>query len=172
MKIYIQSSSDIYSQEYLEQLCSQYGCGSLVIEPKSSIYDLYELSSIFTDELANRNNFFNNSIGFWTLRKTRPKRNPDYISWDIHGMWNGKSVKKSSEYWYTSDGVIRGSDHWGVGIASCSWFIDGRRYSNSGVSIGNKEYAYISWSDLKAKGMIGQDSKTGEYFITGFTFEP
>lgn len=36
--------------------------------------------------------------------------------------------KSGSEYWYTEDGVIRRSNHWGTGIASCDWLLgaDGR----------------------------------------------
>ena len=35
----------------------------------------------------------------------RPKRKPDYVSYDRYG-------DISSEYWYTKKGVVRCSDHW------------------------------------------------------------
>ena len=45
-----------------------------------------------------------------------PTRSPSFVS------------KSGSEYWYTEDGVIRRSNHWGTGIASCDWLLgaDGR----------------------------------------------
>lgn len=40
-----------------------------------------------------------------------PTRSPSFVS------------KSGSEYWYTDDGVIRRSNHWGTGIASCDWLL-------------------------------------------------
>ena len=42
----------------------------------------------------------------------RPDRDPDYTS------------DSGSSYWYTEDGVIRESNHWGRGVATCEWLID------------------------------------------------
>lgn len=42
-----------------------------------------------------------------------PNRTPDYTS------------ASGSDYWYTEDGVIRKSDHWGYGVASCDWYMAG-----------------------------------------------
>lgn len=48
-----------------------------------------------------------------------PNRRPDYDS-------SKKEYSTSqSKYWYTKDSVIRLSDHWGYGIASCDWFLKG-----------------------------------------------
>lgn len=44
------------------------------------------------------------------------QENPDYES------------RSGSKYWYTDQGVYRMSDHWGYGIASCWWFLDGGFY--------------------------------------------
>lgn len=123
------------------------------------------LADKYTKDVANENNFFENSVGFWDLRKSRPKGQPNHVS------YNRRTGKKSSEYWYTKDGVIRGSDHWGSDVASCSWYIKGRKYKNDGVSVGSKEYAFISWKDLKAKGMISKHYQTGKYSLIGFKFE-
>lgn len=74
-------------------------------------------------------NFFLNSFGFFKGCK-RPKRKPDYVSFDREG-------RISSEYWYSEKGVIRCSNHWSsiysksVGIkaytcgniASCYWIL-------------------------------------------------
>ena len=49
-------------------------------------------------------------------RCERPTRKPDYES------------PGGSKYWYTNEGVIRESDHWGAHVASCSWYLDGRAY--------------------------------------------
>ncbi len=40
-----------------------------------------------------------------------PSGSPDYVSPGHRG----------SRYWLTEDGVIRASDHWGWGVASCDW---------------------------------------------------
>jgi len=41
-----------------------------------------------------------------------PTTEPDYVS------------ESGSKYYYTTDGVIRVSDHWGSQIASCNWHLD------------------------------------------------
>ncbi len=176
MKLYIRSNLDPnmydetgeYSQEYLAYLRDTYGTGTGL---DSSPEDMYELASIFTEDVATKDNYFLNSIGFWEVRKSRPRREPDYVSMNYHDFRHGGKVKKSSEYWYSSDGVIRGSDHWGSDVASCSWYLLGQSYKNYGVKSGYKTYAYISWKDLKAKGCIVKHYKTGEYSISGFKFE-
>jgi hypothetical protein len=59
----------------------------------------------------NAENFFNHTAAVFTTCD-EPEREPDYIS----GL-------DGSKYWYTDDGVIRTSDHWGYGIASCNWWL-------------------------------------------------
>ena len=178
MKWYIRSNSEPnmydengeYSQEYLAYLRDTYGTGAVL---DSSPEDMYELASLFTEDVATKDNYFLNSIGFWEVRKSRPRREPDYVSMNYHDFRHGGKIKKSSEYWYSSDGVIRGSDHWGSDVASCSWYLKGVRYHKNGVGVvvGHKRYAYIPWKDLKAKGYIVKHYKTGEYSIAGFKFE-
>lgn len=125
----------------------------------------YNLANQFTKTVANKNNFFENSVGFWDKKSRKPAGEPDHIS------YNRRTGKVSSKYWYTDKGVYRQSDHWGSDVASCSWYIKGRRYKNEGVSVGNKETAFIKWEDLKAKGLIAKDHKTGIYIKRGFKFE-
>lgn len=45
-----------------------------------------------------------------------PITNPDFES------------NSGSKYWYTESGVIRVSTHWGLGISSCNWHLDGKAY--------------------------------------------
>ena len=33
-----------------------------------------------------------------------------------------------SKYWYSENGVIRASNHWGAGVASCNWYLNGGAY--------------------------------------------
>jgi hypothetical protein len=46
-----------------------------------------------------------------------------------------------SAYMYTDEGVYRQSDHWGYGIASCSWILDGN--VQTGMKVG-----FAKWSDF------------------------
>ena len=155
-----------YTQEYLEQIYKE-----LPEFYWENAKEMYRIASLFTEEKANEKNYYLNSIGFWESRKTRPKRKPDHISYNIGSIWKTGKIKISSEYWYTEKGVIRGSNHWGMDIASCSWFIKDRKYPIEGIVIGGKEYAFISWDELKAKGFVRKHWKTGVYSLGDFKFE-
>lgn len=61
-------------------------------------------------------NFHKNTIGRFTIVET-PKGTPDYISKTTWG-------EISSIYYYTNEGVIRLSNHWG-NVASCQWNLEG-----------------------------------------------
>ena len=126
--------------------------------------ETYRLASKYSTGTANEDNFYKNSIGFWDLKNKAPNREPDHVSIN-HRTW-----KPSSKYWYTEEGVYRQSDHWGSNVASCSWYIKGRNYKNEGISNGKKETAFIKWDDLKAKGLISKNKRTGEYGLVGFDF--
>ena len=125
----------------------------------------FDLASTFTKTVANENNFFENSVGFWEQKSSAPRREADYVSYDR------RTGKVSSRYWYTEQGVYRKSNHWGSDVASCSWYIKGRRYSRDGVSVGKTETAFIAWKDLKAKGMVTKHYQTGKYGLSGFEFK-
>ena len=154
------SSGSRYSQSFLKRKSDSI---SDMVEMTPN--ERYELASTFTRSIANENNFFENSVGFWDKKSSPPKRNADYVS------YNRRTGKISSRYWYTEKGVYRKSDHWGSDVASCSWYIKGRKYSNTGVQKGNTETAFIAWKDLKAKGMITKHWQTGKYGLSGFKFE-
>jgi len=62
-------------------------------------------------------NFFNETKATFT-RCSRPAREPDYQS------------ASGSRYWYEHDAVVRESDHWGGGIASCDWYIEHERFDH------------------------------------------
>lgn len=112
--------------------------------------DRYWLASQFNIDTPNENNFFMNSVGFWTPCK-KPHKPTDY---DSSKLLPDMRLYKGSKYWYTSEGVYRYSNHWGSDIASCSWYIKDRKYRNYGVSKGTWETAFIRWEDLRALGSI------------------
>lgn len=137
-------------------------------EKEAYIQQLYERAKTFALEKADAENFFKNSIGFWTLKSYTPRRRPDHTS--IYFTKNG-NVKISSRYWYTPSGVYRRSNHWGLDIASCSWMIKDRRYPLDGVSKGYTETAFISWEELYPKGGFSRHWETGVYGYFGFEFK-
>lgn len=112
--------------------------------------DRYWLAFQFNIDTANKDNFFINSVGFWTPCK-KPRKAVDY---DSSKLLPDMNLSKGSKYWYTSEGVYRYSNHWGSDVSSCSWYIKDRRYRNYGVSKGNWETAFIKWKDLRALGSI------------------
>ena len=66
----------------------------------------------------------------------RPDREPDYVSYS------------GSEYWYSEDGVVRGSNHWGTGIASTDWFLDGSDVSSYDSRNRDVRYGKAKWTDF------------------------
>ena len=60
------------------------------------------------DGTADENTFFTETMVTFT-QTGDPGREPDFTS------------GSGSRYWYYKDGVIRGSDHWGNGVALCDW---------------------------------------------------
>ena len=65
-----------------------------------------------------------------------PEREPDYISYS------------GSAYWYSDDGVVRSSDHWGTGVASCDWTLDGRAES-SFIDDGGRRSGFCPWASFE-----------------------
>lgn len=101
------------------------------------------LYSKYQDGTANKDNFYYNTIAEFNPVSRRPKNKPDFVSRNRDG-------KVSSEYWYTEDGVIRGSDHWGADVSSCDWYIGGK-YGQSARVKRNKQYGFAKWSDFVYK---------------------
>lgn len=100
------------------------------------------------DGKASERNFFENTITTFKEVK-KPKGDPDYIS------------SSGSRYWYTNDGVIRGSNHWGNGVANCDWSLARKNGKNIyGLSYKspktfNKElFGYSNWSDFIFKARL------------------
>lgn len=93
---------------------------------------------------ANKDNFMWNTAAVFQKQPKRPRRKPDYVSKTRDG-------KVSSEYWYTEEGVIRGSSHWGIDIASCDWGISSVKGSAYEITRTSKLYGFAKWSDFTQK---------------------
>lgn len=107
------------------------------IKLRAQFYQKYQ------DGIANENNFFIDTIGFFDKIMYKPDKKPSYISYNRDG-------EISSEYWYTSEGVIRGSNHWGLGIASCDWLFKDEIYN--GIMVKDDiEYGFIKWENFIQK---------------------
>ena len=101
--------------------------------------------------VANKNNFYIDTIADFESVKSRPRKTPDYVS---HYFDKNGKYRVSSEYWYQDDYVIRGSDHWGIGIASCDWLLDGKSRR------GYKSYGKAKWTDFILKtGIVTYNNK-------------
>lgn len=99
-----------------------------------------EVYKKYQEGVANTNNFYYNTYGVFE-KAIKPDREPDYVSYS-----NGKI---SSRYWYTKNGVIRGSDHWGGSVASCSWYLkDSKMGSNITKKYSSVQYGEIKWEDF------------------------
>lgn len=97
-----------------------------------------EIYSKYQKGVANENNFYINTMANFA-EVEKPGREPDYISYN-------RNFEISSMYWYTKEGVIRGSDHWGKGVASCDWFLN----NNVGkLVVGeNRQYGFANGMNL------------------------
>ena len=124
-------------------------------ELNRKIFDTkYEQYKAITPVTANSDNFFRDSIARFEERKTRPRRPADYTSYTRYG-------EVSSEYWYTSDGVIRGSNHWGNGIRSCDWALGDLRLNDDAVTVSSKKlYGFCRWNDFAFKDLPSRYKST------------
>lgn len=95
-------------------------------------------SSASGSSAFNSRNFFSGTAADFTSVE-RPNRAPDYVS------------DSGSEYWYSAEGVVRGSNHWGTEIASTDWFLDGvdaSSFDRSAKGNGTKSYGRAKWTDF------------------------
>ena len=92
--------------------------------------------------LANESNFFWNTVAMFEQVNSRPRRKPDYISKTRDG-------KISSEYWFSDEGVIRGSNHWGD-ISTCDWALKGTGLAFE-LTLTPKVYGKAKWSEFVQK---------------------
>jgi hypothetical protein len=78
---------------------------------------------------ANPDNFYIRSLADFSSCSI-PEMSPDFTS------------DSGSSYWYTTEGVIRASDHWG-GVASCRWTLDGTETKNESPVAG-----FCRWDEI------------------------
>ena len=116
-----------------------------------------ELYQRYQSGIANKNNFYVNTLADFKEISKRPKGKPDYVSYYFDKT--GKR-KISSEYWYNENGVVRGSDHWGEGISSCDWYLDGKARK------GYKHYGEARWEEFTLQTKTVQYD--GKEFLTAF----
>ena len=116
-----------------------------------------ELYQRYQSGIANKNNFYVNTLADFKEISKRPKGKPDYVSYYFDKT--GKR-KISSEYWYNENGVVRGSDHWGEGISSCDWYLDGKARK------GYKRYGEARWEEFTLQTKTVQYD--GKEFLTAF----
>lgn len=116
-----------------------------------------ELYQRYKSGIANKNNFYVNTLADFKEISKRPKGKPDYVSYYFDKT--GKR-KISSEYWYNENGVVRGSDHWGEGISSCDWYLDGKARK------GYKRYGEARWEEFTLQTKTVQYD--GKEFLTAF----
>ena len=132
--------------------------GNQTIEIEKQVY------APFQDGTANESQFFWNTVTTYK-ETTRPDREPDYVSRDKFGI-------TSSEYWYTDDGVIRGSGHWGTGVASCDWQLERANGDKVGGDIWGAPdktedaYGFSKWSDFVQKTEVAKID--GKEYLTTF----
>lgn len=110
---------------------------------------------------ASKDNYYFDTMAEFDPMKSRPRRQPDYVSRDRNG-------KVSSEYWYTEDGVVRGSDHWGEGVASCDWSLKGVTSGSRPLEIEHtgKKYGKAKWEDFVHKPTVAEIN--GEKVMSSF----
>lgn len=123
------------------------------------------------DWCIDEHNFFMGTSAFWRSCD-EPLGLPDYES------------DSGSQYWYTADGVIRGSNHWGTGICSCDWFYNGISCSSfNREALCNQRWNYaeakwtsfvpnadyqLNWTAVDIRKEFGRPDKL-EIFLDGWT---
>ena len=84
----------------------------------------------------NRENYY---LGTTAVFKSydAPDTAPDYIS------------DSGSAYWYVAGGVVRRSNHWGTGCASCDWFLDDTVEQSSFAWCGGQATGFCRYEDFE-----------------------
>lgn len=75
-----------------------------------------------------------------------PPTKPDY--------WSGEDSanvfkEEMSKYWFTSQGLYRQSDHWGEGIGSNTWYIEGYSKNNVNKWREGLKCGFCKWGDFE-----------------------
>ena len=100
------------------------------------------------DGTADEFNFFTETIVTYN-ETTKPLKEPDFIS------------SSGSCYWYSEEGVVRGSNHWGNGVARCDWAL----HMNNGKTVygydhdcsthlNHYRYGFARWVDFLFKARL------------------
>jgi hypothetical protein len=84
-----------------------------------------------------RDIFFKYSRAIWTPVE-KPLRKPDYVS------------ESGSEYWYSDEGVIRYSGHWGK-VASCRWELEGHGMDDAVKTYYQYTAAFCPWHKFESE---------------------
>ena len=92
--------------------------------------------------------------------------NPEHPS----GMPDYRSGS-GSEYWYTPEGVYRLSDHWGAGVGTCQWSIEGDAVSSSWNDRNGERCGFCKWEDFESMGYWLTIKDDGE-FVDAFEITP
>jgi len=127
-------------------------------------YNHFKTSRAFYSQLqdgvADEYNFFTETMVIYQ-ETTKPDREPDFTS------------DSGSRYWYSKEGVIRGSDHWGNGVARCDWAfrqkngrtIYGYDY-DCPIHLKQARYGFARWEDFLFKAKLIEID--GEELVTTF----
>mgnify|MGYP007069891116 CR=1 FL=1 len=90
-----------------------------------------------------------------------PGRDPDFTS------------MSGSRYWYYKDGVIRGSDHWGNGVALCDWALKTKQgktlygYDHDcPTHLSAPRFGFAKWEDFLFKASLIEAN--GQKAVTTF----
>lgn len=100
------------------------------------------------DGVADENTFFTETLV--TFNETDdPGREPDFTS------------GSGSRYWYSKEGVIRGSDHWGNGVALCDWALKTRKGNtiygydyDCPIHLSAPRFGFAKWEDFLFKAQL------------------
>ncbi len=100
------------------------------------------------DGVADENTFFTETLVTFT-QTDDPGREPDFTS------------GSGSRYWYYKDGVIRGSDHWGNGVALCDWALKTKEGKtiygydyDCPIHLNAPRFGFAKWEDFIFKASL------------------
>ena len=113
------------------------------------------------DGIADEFTFFTETLVTFT-ETDDPGREPDFTS------------GSGSRYWYAREGVIRGSDHWGNGIARCDWALRTKKGKtiygydyDCPIHLSAPRFGYAKWEDFLYKARLIEIE--GEKVVTTFS---
>lgn len=117
-------------------------------QPSKYFNKTIEFYKDLQEGIASEINFFENTMTVFK-QVAKPRRKPDYES------------DSGSRYWYSKKGLIRGSDHWGNGVANCDWplktFSGKMIYGSSWKSpksFKTEQFGFSKWEDFVFKAKL------------------